>query len=336
MTVERLVLSGERRPELWAALSNQALHLCILPTETCNFRCEYCYESFKLGKMPTEVVTAIKRYLTRRASELRTLQVSWFGGEPLLAFDAISDISSHILALAADHEFAYSADMTTNAYLLTEDRFEQLCGFGVQSYQVTFDGLQAEHDKRRHLAGGRPTFERIWANLAAMQRSAESFTLRARLHLHPTNLDDIPDFIDTFARQFGGDGRFSLFIRPVSWLGGADEAQFSTLEHMQGLELAKQFCADCERRGISAHTMTQGEAAPICYASKLNSWVVRADGRLNKCTVALESEHNDVGRILPDGSFELNTAVLKLWSRGIGSEALEELSCPSRNFPAAG
>lgn len=328
-----LALPRERRAELWAALSNQALHLCILPTERCNFRCKYCYESFKLGKMPKAVVAGVERYLTRRVPELRTLHVSWFDGEPLLAFDVIEDISSHILALAANAQFAYHADMTTNGYLLTADKFDRLCGFGVKSYQITFDGPQAEHDTRRRLAGGGATFARIWANLVALQQSRETFALRVRLHLHPSNLADIPDFISAFARQFGGDSRFSLFIRPVSWLGGASNAQFPTMEYAQGIELAKRFCLDSEKLNIRTLTMTQGEAAPICYASKLNSWVVRSDGRLNKCTVALDSENNDVGRILPDGSFELDSGAVKKWSRGIGSEVLDELSCPSRNFP---
>lgn len=30
---------------------DSSLHLIILPTEQCNFRCKYCYESFKKGKM---------------------------------------------------------------------------------------------------------------------------------------------------------------------------------------------------------------------------------------------------------------------------------------------
>lgn len=327
------VLPPERRTELWTAVSNQTLHLCILPTEACNFRCEYCYESFQHGRMPPEVVAAIKRYLTRRVSDLTNLQISWFGGEPLLALNVIADISSHIQMLAKNHQFAYGADITTNAYLLSGDVCNRLCGFGVRSYQITFDGPQTEHDRRRRLAGGRPTFARIWSNLAAMQQSRETFAVRVRLHLHPSNVADVPEFINALARQFSGDSRFSLFIRPVSHLSAATKDRFSTLEHAEGIEMAKRFCQDCEELGIEARTMTQGEPAPFCYASKLNSWVVRSDGRLNKCTVALDSESNNVGRILPDGSFELYGDVLKTWSRGIGSQVLEELSCPLRNFP---
>jgi uncharacterized protein len=327
------LLPAERRADLWEALSNQALHLCLLPTEACNFRCEYCYESFQHGKMSREVATAVKRYLTRRAAEIRTLQVSWFGGEPLLARDVIEEISAHILALAAAHPFAYSADMTTNAYLLTPDSFAGLCRLGVRGYQITFDGTQAEHDKRRRLASGKPTFARIWANLAALRQSPEEFAIRVRLHLHPANLAGIPDFIDAFAARFGGDSRFSLFIRPVSCLGEASGSPFATIEHVEGIALAERFCRDCQRRGIAAATMSPADAAAICYASKLNSWVVRADGRLNKCTVALDSPSNDVGRILPDGSFALHCDLVKTWSRGIGSAALAELGCPLRDFP---
>jgi len=42
----------------------------------------------------------------------------------------------------------------------------------------------------------------------------------------------------------------------------------------------------------------------ICYASKANSLVIRADGRIAKCTVALNDERNHIGDLKPDGSLD--------------------------------
>ncbi|PJJ00771.1 hypothetical protein BX264_1060 [Streptomyces sp. 2333.5] len=42
--------------ELVAALTDRTLHLIILPTEQCNFRCTYCYEDFSVGRMGPETV----------------------------------------------------------------------------------------------------------------------------------------------------------------------------------------------------------------------------------------------------------------------------------------
>src|SRR5579885_3181142 len=40
------------------------LQLILLPTEQCNFRCTYCYESFLRGQMPEWLVNGIKRYVS--------------------------------------------------------------------------------------------------------------------------------------------------------------------------------------------------------------------------------------------------------------------------------
>ena len=43
--------------------------------------------------MPRPVVTGIKSLIDRRSEDLDDLEISWFGGEPLLALDVITEIS---------------------------------------------------------------------------------------------------------------------------------------------------------------------------------------------------------------------------------------------------
>jgi uncharacterized protein len=69
-----------------AAISSDSLGLIILPTEACNFRCVYCYETFEHGKMNPILVQALKKFITSRISDLSSLSISWFGGEPLCAW----------------------------------------------------------------------------------------------------------------------------------------------------------------------------------------------------------------------------------------------------------
>src|SRR3979490_3029402 len=88
------------------------LELIILPTERCNFRCTYCYEDFKLGKMSRKVVDAIKLLLAARVNDLHSLQLSWFGGEPLLAKEIILEVNNFSKELYAQSH--YSSSITTN------------------------------------------------------------------------------------------------------------------------------------------------------------------------------------------------------------------------------
>lgn len=325
---------ADSETQLWRAVSNRQLQLIILPTEACNFRCVYCYESFSLGKMPREIVLAVKRHLTRRFQELQSLQLSWFGGEPLLAIDVIEEICAHVAELRVSHpQCGFSSDVTTNASLLTPSVFEHLCELGVNTYQISFDGAREEHDKRRIQANGSPTFDRIWGHLMAMRQSKRGFRAIVRLHLDAENVRSVERFIADFRREFTSDSRFTLFIRPVSKLGGPNDARLPVLDHDKALEIAHQLSLDCEKVGVPSRTMAKASKAPICYASQLNSWVVRSDGRLGKCTVALDSPTNDIGRLLADGSFALDAERIKPWIRGLGSRNTKELSCPMQNFP---
>ena len=56
------------------------MHLILMTTEQCNFRCTYCYQHFVKGKMKPEVVKGVKELVNERAKTLSNLHISWFGG----------------------------------------------------------------------------------------------------------------------------------------------------------------------------------------------------------------------------------------------------------------
>jgi uncharacterized protein len=66
----------------------------------------------------------------------------------------------------------------------------------------------------------------------------------------------------------------------------------------------------------------------ICYASIHNSLVIRANGMVGKCTVALKNPANAVGGLLPDGTLRIDNARLRPWLRGWESGDEETLGCP--------
>ncbi len=71
----------------------------------------------------------------------------------------------------------------------------------------------------------------------------------------------------------------------------------------------------------------------ICYAVKPNSLVIRADSSINKCTVALYSDHNNIGKLLRDSKVKINSDKFNKWIRGIKSGSMEKLGCPAKNYP---
>jgi len=323
--------SGTDLGTAFARVENASLHLVLLPTESCNFRCIYCYEEFRHTRMEPWVVRGVKRLLSRRAAGLESLTLSWFGGEPLLARDLIEDLMMHVGGLARENPgLRVSADATTNGYLLTPTVAERLVELGVSRYQISFDGPRDWHDRKRVLAGGRGTFDRIWGNLLELRRLERDFTITIRVHVDRENVGVVPRFIHDCAEAFRSDSRFELFIRGLARLGGMNDASQPVFERAEGdavLEELRSFA-----RSLGLRTMPFPPADPVCYAARANSYVVRADGRLNKCTVALEHPDNQVGRINEDGTVDVDSEKLGVWMRGLGSSDPAELKCPMKGL----
>ena len=82
-----------KRYRIMEQVMDNSLHLILLPTEQCNFRCKYCYETFKKGKMSETVQQSIIKYVRKNIHKYTGLYVSWFGGEPLIAMDVIERLS---------------------------------------------------------------------------------------------------------------------------------------------------------------------------------------------------------------------------------------------------
>ena len=322
------MLSAE---QLQRSLSSESLHLILLPTEACNFRCVYCYEEFKYKRMEPWVVEGVKRWIASRADRLGSLTLSWFGGEPLLARDIILDLMGHAQELARIHPALHvESNATTNGYLLGLAVLEELTARGVTGYQVSFDGPKRWHDRKRVLAGGRGTFDRIWTNLLRARESTAKYTITVRIHADRENAAAIPELIEQFEEAFGADPRFEIFIRGLSRLGGPMDASLPVFEREEGVEAIEQLKTLARARGLKI--MEPGEGHSICYAARANSFVVRANGRLNKCTVALEHPNNQVGVLREDGTVTLATEKMLPWMRGLRSGNLGELKCPMRGL----
>jgi len=314
------------------SLAANVLDLTLLPSEKCNFRCRYCYEDFELGRMQDAMVRGVKKLLSRRAEDLDLLTLSWFGGEPLLALDVMREIHDHVRSMLRDRpDIHLSASINTNAYLLSREVFEDLLAMGITSYQITFDGPREWHDRMRVLQGGGGTFDRIWRNVVAMREFSGDFTVLIRVHVDRENRDAVPEFIRLCGDTFKGDERFKVFIRPLSRLGGSNDDNLRPLEG--GMDCEEITTLRKMALGWGLAQYDKKDPVGMCYASKANAFVVRADGRINKCTVALEHPENQVGRLNEDGTLALEKERMLKWMRGLHSQDEKELRCPLQNFP---
>lgn len=309
-------------------LDNGYLHLILFATEQCNFRCNYCYEDFTTGKMQAEVVEGVKNLIKRRAAVgLQHLELSWFGGEPLLNMPLLLDISTYAQQLSRERGCAFYGSVTTNGYALTNANFTQLVKCGIENFQISLDGPNYVHDSTRHLAKGGATFARIWSNLLAVQDTDLPAKVLIRLHISHSNLAAMADLVKEINEAFAEDRRFCVTFKPIEKLGGPNDAELAVLSSKEK-DSAIRWLASLLRY---PEQEVRGAAAVepyVCYAARPNSLAIRADGTIAKCTVALRDPQNSVGQLARDGTITIDKAKFRYWSRGLASLKIAELECP--------
>ncbi|NPA34111.1 MAG: radical SAM protein [Chlorobi bacterium] len=275
-------------------LNNDHLRLIIFVTEKCNFRCVYCYETFEKGRISDSVISGIKNLLRKRLDELKTLQLSFFGGEPLLHPDVILDLMSFAIFHSRKDQII-QGDITTNGYFMTPDVARNLLEHNVNSFQITVDGTQNWHDRLRPTAGGKPTFQKIVSNIKNLLSFDRDFSLIVRFNIYDENYDSVIEFMETY--EFLSDPRVHLHFHPI--FGNPHMRLTRSMETLK--ELAR-------KKGYKIM-----DIASVCYASLGNNFIIRSDGTIQKCTVALDDPVNTIGHIAEDGTLHLNTELLRKW-----------------------
>jgi len=152
---------------LRARYNTDSLSLTIAPTNDCNFRCVYCYEKDAISSkyMSQEVQDKLVELLESRKGLISSFGVSWYGGEPLMAFDVVESLSKRFMEVCEASNIRYSANMITNGYLLNHEILSRIQDLNISSIQVTIDGLPEVHNQNRPLVGGGETFDTILNNL---------------------------------------------------------------------------------------------------------------------------------------------------------------------------
>ena len=98
-------------------LTKHKLELTIIPTDACNFRCVYCYETKESHRMSEESWDILFQYVYKQLPKLSMLIINWFGGEPLLCSNEVIKFMNSCKAACKEFRVLLFSTMTTNAYL---------------------------------------------------------------------------------------------------------------------------------------------------------------------------------------------------------------------------
>jgi len=220
--------------------------------------------------------------------------------------------------------------MTTNGYLLTSDVFNQLCNYRILQYQISLDGIPENHDKTRVLANGGKTFDTIWNNLLKAKQTNFDFKMIIRVHYFLENYTELIPLIHNIDSTFLTDTRFSIFLKAIERLGGTNDATIKLISEQEQIEIQNTLASHINNLKNINNISEVFTPNFVCYAAEPNSFVIRSNGAINKCTTALYSDYNNVGKINSDGTLTINNRKFFEWSKGFKNLDRKLLSCPNQ------
>lgn len=297
--------------------------LTLLPTRACNFGCIYCYELERPNEyMDEQTEDGIIRFVQSNPN-LKRLNVTWYGGEPLLNFASIKRLTEKFHKL----DIEYSAKIITNGYLLTKEIAEQLQKLDIDSIQITFDGPEEIHNKRRCLLGGQPTYRRIIDNLKYLLSVNTSIRVNIRTNVDKRNMEHYERFRRAFEREINS-AQVVLYPGFVSDILSNDCAAADVLMN-EGDNKARFVLDIYQKYGIEIHAFMPTYRRHSCVATKYYAFVIGPKGEIWKCWKTVGNKQEQLGNVVT-GEFDM----YKFSRYMIGTDYTRDQKCLACNLIA--
>lgn len=175
-----------------------SMEVTIVPSLMCNMRCNYCFErlinkDIKKSVMSYQIRTAAINYILNQTRQLNInkLCITWFGGEPLLQYKNLIDISKNLKTLL-NPTIQFTTRLITNGYLLSIQKLKYLIDVcNLDFVQISIDGLKERYSRTRNVP--EHYYERVIENVIMC---SEYVTTRIRLNASPDNINELYEFVN--------------------------------------------------------------------------------------------------------------------------------------------
>ncbi len=186
------------------------LSLTLLPTLSCNFSCDYCFQNEYRSHqfMSPDIQAATLDFIQKLILDgRRKVTCTWFGGEPLLAKKIILDMAQKINQLIySENAQLIGSDIITNGILLNAVTAKELSEVGIKTAQISIDSLIFKTKTKRGLVDidGNPSI--ILRNI---MEARDFIKIRIRINVSVNNTNEI-DEITRVLDSYGLTGTYGF------------------------------------------------------------------------------------------------------------------------------
>ncbi len=175
--------------------------LYIMPTLDCNLRCAYCFIRKRAARLPSGrlspgVLRNALEFLSRASRRsMERATIIFYGGEPLLAFEAIRYVAEYVDRHGSGPRFGWSpptVSVVTNGTLIDPEKAAFLAAHRIH-VAVSVDASKRVNDLLRRSLDRASSFDRAWRGIAILERHGVPFNLS--ITLTRNNIAHVPAFL---------------------------------------------------------------------------------------------------------------------------------------------
>jgi len=312
----------------------------IIPTYACNLNCTYCYEqSYEINHYKTiskqefvidKQFEFINFILNNIDSEInkKDVKITIMGGEPLLKKNIY--VIRYILEKIQKENF--SSNIITNG--VEVDYFlDDLVKYNVNHLQITLDGSQNIHNKRRIFHNGAGSFNEIIENIGNVL--SKGIKINLRVNVDKENINDLPELADILIEKFENNSLLNPYIYLLQDGGCSGSSNIVSeqigIEEIYKLENEnpnmKIFYKKFHPSSFLDSIFSNQKFYPSlrhCSASS-NQYILDYKGNIYKCWHGIGNDNYSTGSFL--GNFKLNSSLEKEWKKRTVNEIEECIAC---------
>ncbi len=257
------------------------LSFVIAPTLACNLNCEYCFESgIRNSTVISDdtLIAAANFILSKITTDIKELHISWFGGEPLIAYNQIIKFNDYFIPKVKDLNIGYSASMISNGLLLDKEKakvLSELCC--LRDIQITLDGTCEVYCQRK---GAKPEqYNQLFQNI---KNALDYVKVSIRLNCDGNNFEDLKKAAKQVIERCGNHKNLSIYLaKLIDYVkcGGSqyfDQVSFD----VKRIEFDKYLC-ELVNKPYKKKPIAYRPA--FCGLYKLHNLVIGPNGELYKC-----------------------------------------------------
>jgi uncharacterized protein len=257
-------------------INRKDYNLIVIPTLNCNFKCWYCIQDHIPSMMNQEVTDLVKRHISYMVNneKISSLHIDGFGGEPLMYFNKICDISEYAINVCKNADIPFSNSATTNGYFLLDEIANKLERLQFNYFQITIDGCKENHDKVKSCNGCDSSFEHVLNNINKMMHECTNISVILRINYTENNLSEriVSQINDIISQEIRS--RITILPKRIWQEGKINDFNSKT----------KEIWDSFKKTGYKLRLSNIIKNFIPCYVNKRYYNTINFNGKVLKCT----------------------------------------------------